>query len=50
MKQALSCTVIPAQAGIQLIKNHRVAGQHGFVCSAVFLSCWIPVCAGMTVS
>jgi hypothetical protein len=40
----------PAEAGIQLFENHRVAGQHDFVCYAVFFSCWIPACAGMTAS
>jgi hypothetical protein len=41
--------VIPAQAGIQLIKNPRVAGQYqDFVRFAGCFSCWIPAFAGMT--
>jgi hypothetical protein len=41
--------VIPAQAGIQTIKQSPVAAQHRcFVGFAGFFSCWIPACAGMT--
>jgi len=36
MKQAHFSAVIPAQAGIQLIEDHRVESQRGFVCFAVF--------------
>ena len=37
------------QAGIQLIKNPRAAGQYrGFVRCAECITSWIPACAGMT--
>jgi hypothetical protein len=42
-------SVIPAQAGIQLIENPRTAGQYqGFIRFAGCLFRWIPACAGMT--
>jgi hypothetical protein len=41
--------VIPAQAGIQLIKKTRVARQsQGLVRFAEYLFRWIPACAGTT--
>ncbi len=42
-------TVIPAQAGIQLIEKFPRSGTTSFVCCAACFSCWIPACAGMTV-
>jgi hypothetical protein len=42
--------VIPAQAGIQLIKKFPRSMQHqGLARFAERLSRWIPACAGMTV-
>jgi hypothetical protein len=42
-------TVIPAQAGIQLIERiPRSGSTSGFVCCAELLNDWIPACAGMT--
>jgi hypothetical protein len=49
MKLAPVLNVIPAQAGIQLIKRNPRSGTKGFACFAAFCSCWIPACAGMTV-
>jgi hypothetical protein len=43
--------VIPAQAGIQLIKKSPRSGSiSGFVRFAGYLFRWIPACAGMTAS
>jgi hypothetical protein len=41
--------VIPAQAGIQIIKKLlQGRSNSGFVRYAECFSCWIPACAGMT--
>jgi hypothetical protein len=42
--------VIPAQAGIQMIKQYPAKRDNIVVVSASrnICSCWIPACAGMT--
>jgi hypothetical protein len=52
MTNTYTAFVIPAQAGIQLVIQFRVADKAIFLvlshCVGVLLIAWIPACAGMT--
>jgi hypothetical protein len=41
-------SVIPAQAGIQIVDKALQSRATGFVRFAAYLSLWISACAGMT--